>query len=120
MSKKTKYYKHPGGVIGFPRIVVRSKAYADLSCVARSLMIELQDVWNPYAKSIHFSVRRASKKMNVGISTACRAFKELESHGFIVCTSDYVWYNGKAREWILTWLSSNGSEPKNLWVVWEK
>ena len=114
------YYKYPEGVIGFPRRVLRSDAYADLPLRARSLMPELQDVWRPHEPCIHYSVRRAAKKLNIAVNTANKAFVDLVEHGFIVCIDDYDWYNGKARVWRLTWLTNNKSEPTEEYLQWRK
>ena len=120
MAKTSPNYKHPGGVIGFPRNVLRSDAYGSLSTNARSLMLVLQDVWRPCEPSIHYSVRRAAEHLNVSKNTANRAFNELREHGFITLDTEYDWFNGKARVWKLNWLSNNGREPTNEWMNWEK
>ena len=120
MAKKAKSYVHPGGVIGFPRCVLRSSAYRDLNTNARALMLELQDVWRPHEPGLHYSVRRAAEALGIAIGTAGNAFSELADHGFIKCVCESDWFNGKAREWRLTWLSYNGKEPSNDWMVWVK
>ena len=119
-KNKSSGYKHPGGVIGFPRIVLRSEAYRDLSTNARALMLELQDVWRPMEPKTHYSTRRASKALGIAHGSAAKAFKELAEHFFIKCVGESDWFNGKAREWSLTWLSYNGREPSNDWQSWKK
>lgn len=113
-------YKHQGGVIGFPRMALRSKAYTDMSPKARALMFELQDIWRPTQPAIHYSVRRAAKRMSISPNTANRAFHELLDHGFISLAKGHDWFNGKACEWNLNWLSNNGREPTNEWMNWVK
>ena len=120
MAKNSNAYKHPGGVIGFPRCVLRSDAYKSLNSNARALMFELQNVWRPFEPAIHFSVRRAAVNLSVSPNTANRAFNELREHGFISIDKECDWFNGKAREWKLNWLSNNGSEPTNEWMNWVK
>lgn len=113
-------YKYQHGVLGFPRQVVRSDAYKNLSSNAKVLMLFLQDVWKPHVPVIHYSVRRAATMLQVSKNTACRAFQELSDSKFIVCINESDWLNGKAREWRLTWLSSNDKEPTNEWMMLEK
>jgi len=118
-KRKPPKYKHPGGVLGVPREVIRSKAYLDMSSNAQVLIIHLQDVWKDYEPVIHYSNRRVVDILGVSAGTASKAFKELEEHGFIQMAEECDWLNGKAREWRLTWLTANGREPTNEWKAWE-
>ena len=118
MAKKVKY-RHPGGVIGFPRAVLRSEAFDDLSSHSKALMLILQDVWKPpHEPTVHYSVRRVAKKLRVSMATASRVLKELRTHGFIRCIDESDWSNGQARTYRLTWLEFNGREPSNDWAEW--
>jgi len=118
-KRKSLKYKHPGGVLGVPREVVRSRVYLDMSSNAQVLMIHLQDVWKDYEPVIHYSTRRVINILGVSAGTASKAFKELEEHGFIQMAEEGDWLNGKAREWRLTWLTANGREPTNDWKDWK-
>jgi len=118
VAKRKLTYNHPEGVLGFPRCVLRSPAYRDLTVTARCLMLELQDVWKPFEPIVHYSARRAAKALNVSSKTAARAFHELIDHGFIECIDEAVWLNGQARTYRLTWPSNNGREPTNEWRNW--
>lgn len=109
-----------GGVLAIPRQLKRSEAFLDLSCPARCLMLELQDVWRPGASGIHYSVRRASEALKVSNSTAARCFAELEQHGFIKLSEEADWLSGKAREWVLTWVDSGGKLATCEWMDWAK
>ena len=120
MAKKINGYRHPNGVIGFPRQVLRSDAYKNLSTNARALMFELQDVWRPHESNIHYSVRRATEALGIANSSAGSAFSELANHKFIKCVDEADWFNGKARVWRLTWMPNNGREPTNEWKEWSK
>jgi len=120
MATIFKAYKYPGGVIGFPRIVLRSTAFKSLNSNARALMLEFQDFWRPHEPAIHFSVRRAANLLNISPNTACRAFKELEEHGFITLKEESNWLNGKARVYILNWLPRGNKEPTNEWMNWSE
>ena len=118
MAKKYNGYKFPGGVIGFPRQVIKSDAYRHIKPNARALMIELQNVWRPTEPAIHFSVRRAAKILSISPNTANKAFNELEDHGFITLYCECNWFNGKAREWKLNWCYYAGREPTNEYLSW--
>lgn len=120
MSPTKKQYKYPGGYLAFPRQVVRSPAYKNLKPNARSLMIELQDVWRSNDPIIHFDVRRAAKLLNISTGSVSIAFNQLKEHGFIRCASESNWVNGMAREWLLTWTPNNGREPLNDFFTWKK
>lgn len=120
MVNKRMKFKRKDGVIGFPRVVLRSSAYQDLSGNARALMFALQDVWRPADPDIHYSVRRAAKHLSISINTANNAFKALVDHGFITCVADCNWFNGKARVWRLNWMNNFNKEPTDEWADWER
>ena len=58
--------------------------------------------------------------LGVSAGTATASFRDLESHGFIRMAEESDWLNGKAREWRLTWMTSNSREPTNEWLQWVK
>ncbi len=113
---RQKHFKRKGGVIALPRDLLRSDAYRALQLPARCLLIELQDVWSFDRPIIHYSARRAAEALNVSPKTAARAFTELTEAGFIVMAGESDWLNGKAREYKLTWLPTNGREPTDEWA----
>jgi DNA-binding transcriptional MocR family regulator len=98
-----------------PREMIRSPAYQALSCEARCLLIELQDVWLP-DRPIHYSTRRMAKRLGASQMTVVRAFQEAQELGFLRLANESDWINGKAREWTLTWMSYNGREPSADWL----
>jgi hypothetical protein len=102
--------------LGVPRQLVRSPAYRQASLTLRCLLIELQDVYCP-DKPIHYSTRRAAEALCVSKETAARAFKEGVELGFLRVANESDWLNGKARDWILTWMQLNGNEPTCDWLV---
>ncbi len=120
MAARRTRYKQPGGVLGFPRQVLRSPAYRDLPLAARCLMLELQNVWQPSEPEVHFSVRRAAVTLGISMSTASRAFIQLIEHGFIRNVGASNWIEGQARTYVLTWLPNNGREPSNDWQNWSE
>lgn len=112
---KAKHFRWPGGVLGTPRQLIRSSAYRALSPEARCLLIELHDVWQP-DKPIHFSTRRLREALGISQTGAVRAFREALELGFVRLANESDWLNGKAREWILTWMPYNGREPTADWI----
>jgi len=118
VARRKPQYKHPGGVLGIPRQVLRSPSYRAMATSARCLMLELQDVWKPSEPVVHYSARRAAEALNASLTTASRSFHELAEHGFIKRVGAEDWMNGKARTYELTWLSNNGKEPSNDWMQW--
>lgn len=111
-------FKRRDGVIGFPREVVRSDAYRDLSGDAKALLVVLQDVWRPSATHIHYSVRRVGEALGIGKSKAARALKEVQDHGFVRCVEESDWLNGQARVYQLTWMTESSRAPPDDWKNW--
>ena len=114
MSKKAfhKYYKHPKGIIGLPRLVVNSEAYRGLSCNARCLLIEFQNIYQPHRNGyLTISVSKAETLLGLSDKTVRNAFNELEEKGFIELIEFHNYTNGKAREYRLTFQPFQGREP---------
>jgi hypothetical protein len=62
-----------------------SPAYRDLGANARAIYIEIKRRYNGSNNGfIVYSVRQAADELKISKSTAARAFKELQLHGFIV------------------------------------
>ena len=117
--KKRVTFKRKEGVVGIPRIMIRSKAYKCLSGKSAKLITVLQDVYNPNEYVVHYSTKRAEEAMQMSHPTVCKAFQELMDKGFIELIGLHDWMNGKAREWRLTWLPFNGREPTDEWQFWK-
>ena len=120
--KKTlhKNYKHPGGFIGLPKVVFESKAYRNLTLVARCLLDELQGIYLPQRNGrLVLSVATASQRLNKSEKTVSAAFLELIEHGFIEHMTQSNWIEGKAREWRLTYEPVDGREPTHEWKLWQ-
>jgi hypothetical protein len=116
MSKKPIYksYNHQGGFVAMPRIVLRSKAYNKLSCTARCLLLEFQNIHRPHNNGyLSISVSNAEGLLGVSDKTARKYFKELEQFGFLDLIKFHNYTNGKAREYRLTFQPFQGREPTN-------
>lgn len=115
-KKISVYYKHAGGAVPFPIMVIKSDKFSQLSSHAKVLLLEMQRVEFPSKNGkVVFSVSMASKFLNVTENTASKAMHELINAGFITMSYEYEFINGKAREWIITYLPLNGKEPTHEW-----
>lgn len=117
--KRVPKFNRPEGVLGIPRIMIRSAAYKQLSAKSVKLMLILQDVYNPSESVVHYSTKRAEEAAQMSHPTVCKAFNELMDKGFIELLDHHDWMNGKAREWRLTWLPFKGKEPTDDWQYWQ-
>jgi len=115
-----KSLQHPKGIVGLPRHVFVSPAYADLSLTARCVLDELQNLYMPTRNGrIGLSITNACKHMKTSYKPVSSAFHELEAHGFIECMLQYNYSAGITREWRLTFQQYNGREPTDEWKAWE-
>ena len=109
MSRKSKK-RRSGGQPRFVRLwhaMMQTPAWLDLDCYARSAYIELSRRYGgPESNNgeIPYSVREMAENLNVSQSTAIRAFKQLEAHGFIVKVKAGRYHRKRriATEWRLT------------------
>jgi hypothetical protein len=98
-----------------------SPAYRDLKPADRCLLEEFQRIFMPHRNgALSISTRNAMIRLNVSEPTAIKAFKNLETHGFIVLMKGQLWQQRKAREWRLTFEPCNGREPTDEWRGWRK
>jgi len=125
MAKKTKgpkvKYDARGGVMVVSRAMLESCAYESLPATAKVLMILLQLQWRN-DKTVAYGVREAAKKIGCKPETAGKAFKELQTRGFIVCETESLFNSktgSKAREWRLTWMPFEYREPTHDWEKWQ-
>lgn len=118
MGKKTlhRHYRHEGGFVGLPRRVFKSEQYKRLGLAARCLLDELQHkhVGNNNGRIV-FSVEAGMKNLGLAYNTVKKAFRELETRGFIERSLDADYTNGQARVWRLTYESCYGREPTDDW-----
>lgn len=104
------------------RDVVKSPAYLDLKPVARCLLDELQSNCYSDARNngwLSLSTANAAKLLKSDEKTVMRAFKDLESHGFIVLIKGQMWQQRKAREWRITYLPYKDQKPTDEWKSWK-
>ena len=65
------------------------------------------------------SFQRAATLLYLSKSTVARAFRELESKGFIKLRKPGQWYGRRAAEWILTDKGYDGMPPTQDWERWK-
>jgi hypothetical protein len=87
--------------------MLKTAAWRSLSCNARCIYIEIERHYGGPGSNngkIHYSIRDAAEACSIGKSTAARALRELQDHGFIVAET-VGGFNVKvkrATEWRLT------------------
>ena len=123
MAKKFKQrlpFDSDGGAVVFPKKLFESVAYCDLTPAAKCLIPLLQTFWRN-ERPVALGVREAALKIGCTPTTAGKALKMLQSHGFIVCANESLFNSktgSKTREWRLTWMPFNGSNPTREWAAW--
>lgn len=93
---------------GIPVCVIESPAYRDLSLWARAILVELVARMNGYNNgSIAISVTEVCAALgNSNRGKAARAIAELMEHGFIDLSVQADWKHKKAREYRLTFVTT--------------
>lgn len=96
--------------------VSKSKEFKRLKPVSKCLLFLMQDVFIPeYREKVSVSVVNAAKWIGCNKDTAAKAFKQLESAGFIRLLEYHQWQQRKARVYRLTWRKFEGREPTDEW-----
>jgi hypothetical protein len=96
--------------------LTRSKQFLRLKPVSKCLIFQLNDAYIPISReNISVSVVNAAKWIGCNKDTAAKAFKELESAGFIKLLEHHIWQRCKARVYRLTWRQFKGREPTDEW-----
>ena len=99
----------------------KSEAYRDLTPVARVLLNELLYIHRPERNGyIAFGVRPAMKACKCGQGAITTAFRDLQSHGFIVATAWESYQQGLSREWKLTFREAYNKAPTHEWRRWDR
>ena len=120
MARNLPKYRRAGGYIQRHEEWLNSPAYRDLKCPARCLLEEFQRIYRPQRNGrLSISTRNAERLLKVSENTACKAFRDLTSHGFIVLTKGHLWQQRESREWRLTFEPCNGREPTDEWRYWK-
>lgn len=102
--------------------LLKTAAWNDLKPDARALYIVLKSIFSGINNGhIFLSVRRAGEKINRHKDTASKAFKELESHGFIKPRQKgaFDYKKRHATEWILTEHEYNGQKATKDYLHWQ-
>lgn len=97
--------------------MIRSPAYESLSGNAVKLMTLMQTQWRQH-EPIAYSVSEAQKKIGCCRGNAHKAFKELESRGFIKLILDAHFHKQLARRWRITFRDYNDQKPTDDWRKW--
>ena len=66
-------------------------------------------------RRINFSQDDLKDMLHLGKATVSKALKELENKGFIVCTKKGYFTGRVASSYEITFITSEGYEPTNLW-----
>lgn len=99
--------------------VLESPAYRALKPLARCLLEEFLIINRPGRNgNLSISTLNAAKRLNVTENTAMKAFIELQKHGFLELTNIHCWQKRRAREFAITFLPVNKSEPTDKWRNW--
>jgi hypothetical protein len=116
-NKPGKGEKH----VRLTRFFLKTEAWRDLSTDARALYIVLKDIYNGQNNGYLFlSARDAAERINRHRDTACKAFHDLEDHGFIKARQkgSFSYKKRHATEWILTEYEFNGQHETKDYVQW--
>ena len=105
-----------GGWSAMYHDVTRSETFANLKPVSKCLFVLMQDKFIPISREkISVSVVNAAKWIGCNKDTAGKAFRELETAGFIELVEHHLWQQRKARVFRLTWRQFDGKEPTDEW-----
>jgi DNA-binding transcriptional regulator YhcF (GntR family) len=105
--------------------LLRSAAWLSLTAAERAVYVQLASRYNGSNNGkIAFSVRDAAKECRLSKDTAARAFKALESTGFVEIKTPGG-FSRKVRhaaEWLLTEFRDDvsGELPKKTFMRWAK
>ena len=105
--------------IQIPAEVLESNSYRALTPLARCLLTEFLIIYRPSRNGyLSISTLNAAARLNVTENTARKAFPELLDHGFLKLFNVQCWQQRKAREFAITFLPVNRSEPTDEWRIW--
>lgn len=118
-------WKKKGGRkhVALYEFMLKSDAWQDLTTVERELYVELKRVYDGRNNGrIALSCRDAAARLNVGKSTAERAFNKLQANGFIAVVKQGAFSvkHKVATEWRLTEYKCDvtGELPTREWQNW--
>jgi len=105
-ANKTGRSEGEGRFLALPHFLLHSSSYKELSCAARSVLIEIAAIYDGKNNGrIAAGVRWLAERCKIGRDTASRAIQELEDAGFIVTTEKGSFRNHakRASEFCITW-----------------
>lgn len=109
-----------GQFVPVPYSTSRSAAFRSLSGQAVKVWVELRSRYNGYNNGqLSLSFQEAAELLQMSKSTVGRAFKELETKGFIKLRKPGQWYGRLAAEWIVTDQKFNGNLATRDWTKWQ-
>jgi hypothetical protein len=111
-----------GGHVRLYHWCLASAAWRSLSCEARALLVELYGLYNGSNNGMLFlSVREAARRLNIGKSTAARAFDELTEKGFVRphVKGAFARKVRHATQWVLTEFEHGGQLPTKNFMRWQ-
>ena len=107
--------------LSIPYIMAHSLAWRSLSGPAVKLYIELRSRYNGSNNGdLSVSLDEAARLLGLGKATVSRAFKELESKGFIKMNQPGEWYRRRATTYVVTDRPYNDHPPRNTWQKWKQ
>jgi len=127
MPKRGKRANSTGRSEGDPRHVrlhrylLESIAYRALSPLGRACLVELYSLFNGSNNGdLHPGVRWMAMRLNVAPNTACKAFSEVQQHGFARPRElgAFTRKDRKATTWILTEFEFAGQLPTKDFMRW--
>jgi hypothetical protein len=103
-----------------PYAMARSPAFRSLGGSALKVWIELRTRYNGRNNGdLSVSLDEGARLLSIGKTTIQRAFKELESKGFIKMTKRGQWYGRMATTWAVTDCSHKGALATRDWKNWK-
>ncbi len=103
-----------------PYSMARSLAWRSLSGNAAKVWIELRCRFDGRNNGqLCLSFADGSKLLGISHGSLGRAFKELETRGFIKRIKQGHWYGRKATEWAVTYRGYAGYLASNDWSRWQ-
>ena len=112
---------HPTGQFTpLPYHMTQSPAWRSLSGNATKLLLELCTRFNGGNNGdLSLSLDDAAELLNIGKTTAGRAYKEPQAKGFIQKVKQGSWIRGKATTWRVTLLDHTKVHRTNEWRDWK-
>ncbi len=99
--------------------MAQSAAWRSLSGAAVKVWVELRTrFYGGNNGKLYLSLDEAARLLGIGKATVQRAFKELETKGFIVKTRHGRWYGRMATQWRTTDKGADGDMPTYDWKRW--